>query len=88
MKCDNCGKEETWIEVVGSEFICRKCIRKHKIMGLLLRTHMNTFQFVLRKLKINNYHKFMKITRTQLEEIVDFRKIGVKLDTTNVIELD
>lgn len=88
MKCDNCGKEETWIEVIGSSFICRKCINKHKIMGLLLRTHMNTFQFVLRKLAIKNYEEFITITRKQLEGIIDFRKIGVKLDTTNVIELD
>ena len=49
---------------------------------------MNTFQFVLRKLAIKNYEEFITITRKQLEGIIDFRKIGVKLDTTNVIELD
>jgi len=88
MKCDNCGKEETWIEIIGSSFICKKCIRKHKIMGLIFRTHMDTFQFALRELKIKNYKDFMKITRKQLEDIINFRKIGIKLETTNVIELD
>lgn len=88
MRCDNCGKEETWIEVIGSDFICRKCVSKHKIMGLLLRTHINTFEFVLRRLKIKNYQEFMQITRKQLEEIIDFRKIGAKLKTSNVVELD
>lgn len=88
MKCDNCGKEETWIEMIGSNFICRKCVNKHKIMGLILRTHINTFQFVIKKLKVKNYDEFMKISRKQLEEIIDFKRIGIKLETTNVVELD
>ena len=49
---------------------------------------MNTFQFALRELKIKNYKEFMTITRKQLEDIINFRKIGIKLETTNVIELD
>jgi len=88
MKCDNCGNEATWMEMIGSDFICRKCVQKHKIMGLLLRTHMNSFQFALKKLKIKNYAEFMEITREQLEEIINFKKIKVKLETTNVVFLD
>lgn len=88
MKCDNCGKEENWLEIIGSNFICKKCINKHKIMGLLLRTHVNTFQYALNQLKIKNYDELMKISRKQLEDIINFRKIGIKLETTNVIELD
>ena len=88
MRCDNCGKEDNWIVVIGSSFICKKCINKHKIMGLLFRTHINTFQYALRQLKVKNYDEFMKITREQLEAIIDFRKAGVKLETTNVVELD
>ena len=71
MKCDNCGKDYNWLEVIGSSFICKRCIRKHKIMGLLLRTHTNTFQYALRQLKIKDYDEFMKITRKQLEAVAE-----------------
>ena len=88
MKCDGCGKEETWLEAIGSNFICHKCINKHKIMGLIMRTHMDTFQFILRKLKIENYEQFMQITRKGIEDIVDLRKHKIFLKTTNIVELE
>ena len=79
MKCENCKKESQWLEVIGSDFVCRKCIGKHKIMGLILRTHMDTFNFLVRNLKIQNYEELIKITREEIEKAADLKKHGIFL---------
>jgi len=88
MKCDNCKKENQWLEVVGSEFICRKCVNKSKLMGLILRTHMDTFRFIIKNTKVKNYQEMMKLDRKQIEKVTDLKKYGIVLKTTNVVELD
>jgi hypothetical protein len=88
MKCNNCGKEQTWLELIGTDFICKVCIQKHKIMGNIFRTHTDTFRYVLKKMAIKNFQEYMAIERKQLEPMVDFKRIGVKVATTNVVELE
>ena len=88
MKCTNCKKEDAWLEIIGSDLICKKCINKHKIMGLIFRTHIDTFHFLLRKVTPKNYPEFMNITRKQVESLVNLKKYGIFLKTTNVVELD
>lgn len=88
MKCDNCKKEDQWLEMVGSHFICKKCLQKHKEMGLIYRTHMDTFHFLLRKIQPANYEEYMKITRIQIEELADLKKAGIRFKTTNIVELE
>ena len=63
MKCNSCKKEDQWLEGIGGDFICKKCIHKNKIMGLVYKTHIDTFNFLVRQLKPSNYEEFMKITR-------------------------
>ena len=87
MKCDNCKKEQTWLEMIGTNFICHRCIQKHKILGLVFRTNTEAFKKILKKLKPKNYEEYMQLKRKQIEPIVDLRKYGIKLKTTNVIEL-
>lgn len=87
MKCDNCKKEETWLEMVGAEFLCARCLQKHKIMGLIFRTHADVFKKIIKKLKVKNYEEYMALERKQIEPIVDLRKYGIKLKTTNVVEI-
>jgi len=38
MKCDICKKEERWLEIIGTDFVCKKCINKKnlKIHALLV----------------------------------------------------
>ena len=79
MKCKNCKKETQWLEIIGSDFVCRKCIGKHKIMGLILRTHMDTFNFLVRNLKIKNYKELINIRREEIEKVVDLKKYGIIL---------
>ena len=79
MKCENCKKESQWLEIVGSDFVCRKCIGKHKIMGLILRTHMDTFNFLVRNLKIKNYEELIKVRQEEIEKVVDLKKHGIFL---------
>jgi len=88
MKCSNCKKEDQWLEIIGTDVVCRKCINKHKIMGLIYRTHIDTFHFLIRKLKPNNYEEFMDITRKQIEKLVNLKKYGIFLKTTNVVEIE
>ena len=87
MQCDNCKKEQTWLEQVGNNFICKNCIQKHRIMGLIFRTYADIFKKILKKLKPADYNEYMQLTRKQIEPVVDLRKYGIKLKTTNVVEL-
>jgi hypothetical protein len=88
MKCDNCKKEDPWLEIIGKNFICKKCCQKHKEMGVVYRTHTETFQFLLRKIKPEDYQEYLKITRKQIEELADLKKAGIRFPTTNVVRLD
>ena len=88
MKCSNCRKEDQWLEVVGSDFVCKKCINKHKILSLIYRTHSDTFHFLIRKIAPKSYSEFMRITRKQIEGLVNLKKYGIFLKTTNVVELE
>lgn len=88
MKCSSCKKEDQWLEVVGDDFICKKCICKNKIMGLVYRTHIDTFHFLLRKISPKNYEEFMNIDRKKVESLVNLKKYGIFLKTTNVVEIE
>lgn len=88
MKCTNCKKESQWLEIVGADFICHKCIAKSKLMGLILRTHADTFRHVVKKLELKNYEDLLNVKRKKVEEIVDLKKKGIFLKTTNVVELE
>jgi len=88
MKCTNCRKEDQWLEIIGSDLICKRCINKNKIMGLIFRTHIDTFHFLLRKIQPKNYQEFIDITRKQVEKLVNLKKYGIFLKTTNVVELE
>jgi len=79
MKCDNCGKEDIWLDSIGSNYICHKCIQKHKIMGLVFRTHIDTFKKILKKLKPKNYQEYMQLQREQIEKAEDLKRRGIKL---------
>jgi len=87
MRCRSCGKEETWLEKIGKDFICHKCVQKHRIMGLIFRTNVSTFKQILKKLKPKSYEEYMKLERKQIESAADLKKAGIYLKTTNVIDL-
>lgn len=77
-----------FVEMIGKDMVCKTCVQKHKIMGNLFRTHTNTFRYVLRHTKPTNYEEYMNISRKTLDKLVNFAKIGVKINTTNIVELD
>ncbi|MDP6599979.1 MAG: hypothetical protein QF798_00915 [Candidatus Woesearchaeota archaeon] len=79
MKCENCKKESQWLEIVGSDFICHRCIGKHRVIGLILRTHMDTFNFLVRKLKIKNYEELIQVRQEEIEKVADLKKHGIFL---------
>ena len=79
MKCDNCDIESQWLESIGSEYICRKCIGKNKNIGLILKTHMDTFNFLIRNLKIKSFEELINIKREEIEKVVDLKKYGIVL---------
>ena len=75
MKCDNCKKEQTWLEMIGSYYICHKCISKNKILGLVLRTKMDSFSFLLKKLKIVDYAGLIAVSKKDVEKYVDLKEL-------------
>jgi hypothetical protein len=80
MKCDNCQKEEIWLESIGSNFICHKCIQKNKPMGLIFRTNTDIFKRVLKKLKPLNYETYMQIDKQRIESTgIPFKEFDIKL---------
>jgi len=87
MKCDNCRKESQWLEIIGSQFICNKCINKHKIMGLIYRTHTDTFKYIVKSVGLKDYADFMNLERKKIEDTADLKKAGIFLKTTNVVDL-
>jgi len=48
-------------------------------MGLILRTHIDTFKFLLRKLNIKNYEGLMNVSQKEIEEAADLKKNGIIL---------
>ena len=48
-------------------------------MGLILRTHMDTFNFLVRNLKINNYKELIGVRREEIEKAADLKKYGIFL---------
>jgi len=88
MKCDQCRKEEQWLEIIGINFVCYNCINKNKILGYILRTHADLFRLVIKKLKLHNYAELLKITRNDIDKVIDLKKCGIVLKTTNVVNID
>ena len=74
--------------MIGVDFICRKCVNKQKIMGLIYRTHIDTFHFLIRSISPKDYGEFMEITRKKVESLVNLKKYGIFLKTTNVVEIE
>jgi len=76
MKCDNCAKEIPWLEVIGSNFVCHKCIQKeNKLMGNILRTHMDSFVRIMKKMEIQDFEQFKNITKEDIKKFVDISKV-------------
>lgn len=48
-------------------------------MGLILRTHMDTFNLLVRKLKIKNYNELINVRREEIEKAVELKKHGIFL---------
>ena len=79
MLCDNCGKEEIWLERIGKDYICHKCLQKHKEMGLIFRTQTDIFKRILKKLKPANYQEYMLIPKEKIISITDLKRYGIIL---------
>jgi hypothetical protein len=88
VKCDNCKKETDWPEIIGKNMVCAKCIQKHKDLGNIFRTRKDTFTYIIKKLDIKSYEEMAKITRKDIDKVVDLKEKGVHLKTTNVAHLD
>lgn len=77
MKCDNCKAESKWLEIVGKQFICHKCLAKHKLMGTILRTHQDTFTHILKKLKTKDFQEYLRITEEDIDRVAELKKHGI-----------
>ncbi len=57
-------------------------------MGLILRTHVDTFKYIVRKLNVKDYKELMNLKREDIEEVTDLKKYGIFLKTTNVVNIE
>ena len=78
MKCTVCNKESTWLEFIGSDAVCQRCVNKNSIMGNLARTHTNTFHHIIKKIKPANYEEYMKISKEDAREHGDLTVLNRK----------
>ncbi|MCF7861046.1 hypothetical protein K9M79_02285 [Candidatus Woesearchaeota archaeon] len=78
MNCNECGKESMWLESVGRNLICHKCLSKNKLIGQLVRTHIDSFHHLVKKSKITSYDKLMKLDKS---DILKHVKLGRVLNT-------
>jgi len=75
MKCDICNKESDWLEVIGSNFVCHACIQKHNpLLGKILRTHMESFERMLKRKKPKDFEEFKHYTREDIKTVIDVSK--------------
>jgi hypothetical protein len=77
MNCEICRKESQWLEIVGKNFCCYKCINKNKIMGLVLRTHADTFRYIIKKLEVKDYEHMMKLKKEDIIKVADLKKYNI-----------
>jgi hypothetical protein len=82
MQCDNCKKKDDWLEIVGENFICKKCISKHRELGYILNTKKDTFEYIIKKTKVKNFEEMLKITRDQIDDVVDLKEQGITIPLT------
>jgi hypothetical protein len=72
MKCDICKKETQWLEVIGKDFVCHSCIQKHnKLIGAILRTHMDSFNRIMKKKKVQDFEEFKRLKKEDIKDIVN-----------------
>jgi len=72
MNCDICKKESQWLEVIGKDFVCHACIQKaNKLLGAILRTHMDSFNRVVKKMKPKDFEEFKRLTKEDIKDVVN-----------------
>lgn len=72
MNCDICKKDCQWLEVIGKDFVCHGCIQKgNALLGKILRTHMDSFQRVMKKKQIKDFNEFKKLTKEDIKDIIN-----------------
>ncbi len=79
MLCTVCQKESRWLEIIGADFVCHNCIKRNKLMSYILKTHADTFRFIIKALKIKDYKEFLKITKEDIDKVTDLKKYGINI---------
>jgi hypothetical protein len=82
MLCDNCKKKDDWLQIVGNDFICKKCISQNRELGYILKTKKDTFEYIIKKTKVKNYKEMLNITREQIDNVIDLKEQGIVIPLT------
>jgi hypothetical protein len=78
MNCSVCGRESMWLESIGKSHVCHKCLSKNKLIGKIVRTHINSFHHLLKKTNIQTYKELMSLEK---KDILQHVKLGKVLNT-------
>jgi hypothetical protein len=80
MECEICKTPAEWLEIVGKNFCCYRCInKKNKMMGTVLRTHADTFRHVVKKLKVPDYEALAGITKEDIESVAELKRYKIHI---------
>lgn len=75
MICDVCKKEKPWLEFIGKDLVCHSCIQKaNPLLGKILRTHMDSFNRIMKKKEIKNFKEFVKLKKDDIKDIVNISR--------------
>jgi len=70
MKCNICNKENAWLNYIGNDIVCSKCVAKYTVLKEMRFSDEKRFSKLLRKRKIESFEQLKKLKEDELEKIM------------------
>ena len=70
MKCSVCGKEHNWLNFIGKDNVCNKCIEKKTIFKEIRFSNDKRLTIALKKRKIESFSDLCKMTEEDFDNIL------------------
>lgn len=68
MLCDICKKDVTWINMVGKDYVCNKCIVKHTVLKEVNKSDESRLRAILRELNPKDFEEMKTYTNESLAQ--------------------
>jgi hypothetical protein len=70
MKCSICGTEKNWLNLIGIDNVCNKCIEKNTIFKEIRFSNDKRLNIVLKKRNIPDFNSLKQFTEEDFENIL------------------